>query len=76
MTPSVLGPLGKMLILVGGVLVVLGLALVFAGKVPWLGRLPGDIMVERKSFGFYFPLTTCLIISIVLTVIFSLLARR
>jgi len=65
-----------MLILVGAVLVVLGLALVFAGKVPWLGRLPGDIIVERKGFGFYFPLTTCLIISIVLTIIFSFFTRR
>lgn len=76
MTPSMPGPLGKLLIMVGGVLVVLGLALLFADKIPWLGRLPGDIMVERKGFGFYFPLTTCVIISIVLTIVFSLLARR
>lgn len=76
MTPSMPGPLGKLLIMVGGVLVVLGLVLLFADKIPWLGRLPGDIMVERKGFGFYFPLTTCVIISIVLTIVFSLLARR
>ena len=76
MTPSMPGPLGKLLIMVGGVLVALGLALLFADKIPWLGRLPGDIMVERKGFGFYFPLTTCVIISIVLTIVFSLLARR
>jgi len=74
--PSIFGPVGKLLILAGGVLLVLGLVLVFAGKIPWLGRLPGDIVVQRKSFGFYFPLTTSLIISLLLTLVLSLLARR
>ena len=72
--------LGKMLLGFGALMVLLGLILIAAGnlsgKVPWLGRLPGDIHIERGSWSFYFPLATCLIISIVLTILFSLFGRR
>ena len=72
--------LGKMLLGFGALMVLLGLILIAAGnlsgKVPWLGRLPGDIQIERGSWSFYFPLATCLIISIVLTLLFSLFGRR
>ena len=72
--------LGKMLLGFGVLMVLLGLILIAAGnlsgKVPWLGRLPGDIHIERGSWSFYFPLATCLIISIVLTLLFSLFGRR
>lgn len=73
-------PLGKMLLLFGVAMVLLGLVLLvaghFSGKVPWLGRLPGDIYIERGSWTFYFPLATCLIVSVVLTLLFSLFGRR
>lgn len=73
-------PLGKMLLLFGVAMVLLGLVLLvaghFSGKVPWLGRLPGDIRIERGSWTFYFPLATCLIVSVVLTLLFSLFGRR
>ena len=73
-------PLGKMLLVFGGVMVLLGLVLLvaghFSGKVPWLGRLPGDIHIERGSWTFYFPLATCLIVSLVLTLLFSFFGRR
>jgi hypothetical protein len=72
--------LGKMLLGFGALMVLLGLILVFAGnlsgKVPWLGRLPGDIHIQRGNWSFYFPLVTCLIISIILTLLFSLFGRR
>ena len=69
---------------VGKVLMVVGLALVGIGALIWLsgrlnlplGRLPGDIRIERENFKFYFPLVTCLLISTVLTLIFWLLRRR
>jgi predicted MFS family arabinose efflux permease len=64
--------MAKLLIAVGLLLVGLGLALM-AG-LP-LGRLPGDITVQRGSFTFYFPLATCLVVSLVLTLLFSLLRR-
>jgi DUF2905 family protein len=72
--------LGKMLMGFGVLLVILGAILLIAGnlsgKVPWLGRLPGDIYVERDSWRFYFPLGTCILISVVLTIIFALIGRR
>lgn len=73
-------PLAKMLLLFGVAMVLLGLVLLvaghFSGKVPWLGRLPGDIYIERGSWTFYFPLATCLIVSVVLTLLFSFFGRR
>jgi hypothetical protein len=72
--------LAKMLLLFGLLMVLLGLMLLVAGhfseKVPWLGRLPGDIHIQRGNWTFYFPLATCLVISIVLTLLFSLFGRR
>jgi hypothetical protein len=69
-----------MLLLFGVAMVLLGLVLLvagyFSGKVPWLGRLPGDIHIERGSWTFYFPLATCLIVSLVLTLLFSFFGRR
>ena len=67
--------IGRFLIIIGVVIAVIGLAL-WSGFAPkWLGRLPGDIRIERGNFGFYFPIVTCIVISIVLTVIFSLFRR-
>ncbi|MGH7364336.1 MAG: DUF2905 domain-containing protein, partial [Candidatus Methylomirabilales bacterium] len=68
--------LGRMLLLIGVTLVVLGGLLLLVGKVPFLGRLPGDIVIERKNFTFYFPLATSILLSIVLTLLFSLFGRR
>jgi len=62
-----LNEFGKLLLIIGGVIFLLGLLLSFSGKVPYLGQLPGDILVKKKNFSFYFPLTTCIILSIVLT---------
>jgi ribose/xylose/arabinose/galactoside ABC-type transport system permease subunit len=68
--------LGKVLIIFGVVLVISGGLLLFAGRqFPFLGRLPGDIHITGERFEFYFPLTTCLIISAVLTLILFLLFR-
>jgi DUF2905 family protein len=71
----VLTDLGKMLILLGIVLVGLGVVLSLAGRLPWLGRLPGDIVIRREHFVFVFPLATCLVVSVVLSVLFYLLRR-
>jgi hypothetical protein len=71
--------LGRLLILVGGVVLALGLLLTIAPRIPGLsqlGRLPGDIRVERPGFHFCFPLTSAILVSIVLTVLLRLLLRR
>jgi hypothetical protein len=70
------GGIGKMLMLLGVVLFVLGGLLTFAGKIPWLGNLPGDIHIQRKNFQFYFPLGTSIVLSIVLSLILSFLFRK
>ncbi|OGL40225.1 MAG: hypothetical protein A2043_08170 [Candidatus Schekmanbacteria bacterium GWA2_38_9] len=67
---------GKMLIFIGVLLVIIGLLITFLPKIPFLGKLPGDIRIERKNFTFYFPLATSIIISIILTIIFSLFGRK
>ncbi len=68
--------LGKMLLLAGGLLVLMGLALLFLPRIPFLGKLPGDIQIEGKYGGFYFPIVTCLLISLILTVLLNLFFRR
>jgi len=68
--------LGKILIIGGLLLVILGGLVLLSGHIPWLGRLPGDIRIKRDGFSFYFPLTTCIIISVILTLLFRLLGRR
>jgi hypothetical protein len=67
---------GKLLILFGLSLAAVGGLMLFIGKVPYIGKLPGDIYVQRKNFSFYFPLTTSILLSIVLTLLFSLFSRR
>jgi Protein of unknown function (DUF2905) len=64
--------LGRFVVIIGVVTTLIGLAM-WGGLVPkWLGRLPGDIRIEREHSSFYFPIVTCIIVSIVLSVVFSL----
>ena len=67
---------GKTLIIFGSVLILLGGLFMLGGKIPWLGRLPGDICIQRKNFTFFFPLTTSIIISAVLSLIITLVFKR
>jgi uncharacterized protein HemY len=67
--------LGKTLIVFGLVLVAVGIVLSFAPKIPWLGRLPGDIYILRGNFTFYFPLTTCILLSLIITLVLYLFRR-
>ena len=67
---------GKLLIIVGALIVLVGLALTIGPRLPFLGRLPGDIAVDRGNVHFYFPIVTCLILSVILTVVLNLFFRR
>jgi hypothetical protein len=69
------GALGKMLILLGVFIILMGLLLLLGEKIPWIGRLPGDIIIRKKNFTFYFPLATSIIISIILTLLFMLFRK-
>jgi hypothetical protein len=68
-------PIGKWLVALGLLLVAAGLLVMTAGKIPFIGRLPGDIRIEREHFNFYFPLTTCLVFSAILSLIFLIVSR-
>ena len=69
------GGLGKMLILLGVFIIVIGLLLLIGEKIPWIGRLPGDIIIKKEKFSFYFPITTCILVSILLTLLFTLFRK-
>ena len=74
-----LSGLGKLFLGLGGLLLLIGALLVFGGRLPGvgsLGRLPGDIFIKRDNFSFYFPLTTSLLISIILSLMLWLIFRR
>jgi len=70
-----LGPLGKLLILLGVFIIAIGVLLSVGDKIPWIGKLPGDIIIKKEKFTFYFPITTSIIISIVLTLLFTLFRK-
>lgn len=68
--------LGKMLIMFGVIMVVVGGLLMAAGKIPGFGRMPGDIFIQKGNFTFYFPIVTMLVLSLFLTIILNILFRR
>ena len=67
--------LGKMLIVAGLIITACGVALIFAGRLPWLGKLPGDIAIRKDNVSFYFPLTTCILISVIISFLLWLFRR-
>jgi hypothetical protein len=69
-------PIGKLLIVIGLAVAALGIALLLAGRVPWLGRLPGDLAFRRGGTTVYVPLATSLLLSVVLTILLNLLLRK
>ena len=73
---SAVSDLGRLLIGLGLLIALVGLGLTFAGRIPWLGRLPGDILVRRGPVTFYFPLATSLIVSVVVSLLLALFWRR
>jgi hypothetical protein len=67
--------LGKVLIVLGAVIAGIGVLLMVGDKIPWIGKLPGDIIIRKEKFTVYFPIVTCIILSILLTMIFSLFRK-
>ena len=68
--------LGKYILLAGVFLSAMGLLIMLAGKIPGLGRLPGDIYVKKENFTFYFPLATSIVLSLLLTLILNFFLRK
>ena len=69
-------PLGRSLLFLGLILALAGGLILLAGKIPFLGKLPGDIFIQRKNFSFCFPLATSLVLSVILSLVFALIRRR
>lgn len=67
--------IGKILIISGGVLIVIGLIITLTGKINGFPKLPGDILIRKDGFTFYFPIVTSIILSILLTIIFVLVKK-
>lgn len=67
--------LGRLLLIAGGMIFLLGLALILAGRIPWVDRLPGDIVLRGERLGCYIPLTTSILLSVLLTLLLNLMAR-
>jgi hypothetical protein len=67
--------LGKALLIAGAVLICLGLFLIFSVKMPFVGMLPGDIYIKRDKFSFYFPLASCIVISVVISLLLWILKK-
>jgi len=68
-------PFGKVLIILGIVMVIVGLIIVLGPGIPFFGKLPGDIYIKKENFRFYFPLTTCIIISIIFSLVLFIINR-
>lgn len=68
--------IGLMLVILGTILVTAGFLVIFIDKIPYIGRLPGDINVYGKGWSFHFPIVTGIILSIILTIILNLFFRR
>ena len=66
---------GKTLVYLGLLLVLVGVIFMLAGKVPWFGHLPGDISIQKGRFTVYFPLTTCIVISIIISLVLYFFRR-
>jgi hypothetical protein len=72
------GSIGKSLIVIGAVILLIGLVMVFRDSIPilrHLGRLPGDIAIQRKNFSFHFPIVTCIIVSIIISLVLYIISR-
>ena len=71
-----MGSLGRMMIVFGALLIIVGALLSVGGRLSWFGRLPGDIYIQKKNFTFFFPITTSIIISLLISLFLMLFRRR
>jgi hypothetical protein len=71
-----LSGIGKILLIIGLVIAGIGVLFLLGGKIPWIGRLPGDFYYKGKHFTFYFPLATSIVVSIILTIIVMFISRK
>ncbi len=73
---SNLQPLAKLIIFLGFILIIIGLIMYFYKGIPFFGKLPGDIHIEKKNFSFHFPITTCILLSVIISLLLYLINKR
>lgn len=73
MTPFDWSSLGKFLLIGAAILAIVGIVLIVLGNIPFFGRLPGDITIRRNGYSFFFPIVTCLVLSVVLTILINVI---
>jgi len=67
--------IGKSLVIFGIIVIIAGIVMIFWGKIPFLGKLPGDIVIKKKTVTIYIPIITCILISIILTIVLNIIGR-
>jgi len=68
--------IGKLLVISGIVLAAIGLIVIASSKIPWVGKLPGDILIKREGVTFYFPITTCILVSVILSFVLFIINKK
>ena len=68
--------IGKAVITLGIVLIIVGIMMMLAGRIPWVGKLPGDIMIKKENLSVYFPITSCILLSIIISAIMCLIGKK
>jgi hypothetical protein len=71
-----MGDLGKTIVTIGVILIIVGIILTMVGKIPGVGKLPGDIFIKKENFSFYFPLTTCILLSVIISAVMYFLGKK
>lgn len=73
---SQVAQIGRTILVIGIFISIIGILLIMSSKIPWLGKLPGDILIKKKNFTFYFPLATGVLLSILLSLLFYFMGRK
>ena len=68
--------LGRSIIVIGAILIIIGILMTMAGKIPGIGKLPGDIFIKKENFSFYFPITTCILLSIIVSAVMYFFGKK
>ena len=68
--------MAKLIIALGIILVIIGVGLLYFKDIPFIGKLPGDIHIEKKNYSFHFPITTCILLSVIISLLFYLFSKR
>jgi len=68
--------LGRSIIVIGAILIIIGILMTMAGKIPGIGKLPGDIFIKKENFSFYFPISTCILLSIIVSAVMYFFSKK